>query len=91
MPRSMTAQSAEILGLQALAWLAGDPVLLERFTNGCGIDGAALRAAADHPETIASVLDFLLADEALLLAFCSESELPPQSVQLARHRLEGNS
>jgi Protein of unknown function (DUF3572) len=84
----MTAQSAEILGLQALAWLAGDPALLERFTNSCGIDGTALRATADHPETIASILDFLLADEAVLLAFCSESDLPPQSIQMARYRLE---
>jgi hypothetical protein len=87
----MTAQSAEILGLQALAWLAGDPVLLERFTNACGIDGPALRAAADHPHTIVAVLDFLLADEALVLGFCGDSELPPQSVQLARHTLSGNS
>jgi hypothetical protein len=90
MPRTMTTQSAEILGLQALAWLAGDEAALERFLAASGVDMAALRAAAGRPETIAAVLDFLLANEDLLLAFCDTASLGPQAVQQARHRLSGD-
>ena len=69
MPHSITAQSAEILGLDALAWLAGDGAALERFLAASGVDLGALREAAGRPETILAVFDFLLANEDLFAGF----------------------
>jgi hypothetical protein len=86
----MTAESAEILGLQALAWLAGTPQALERFMDACAIEGADLRAAAERPETLAAVLGFLLSNEALLLDFCNTAAIAPERVAQAGARLEAN-
>jgi len=36
-----------------------------------------------------AVLDFLLAHEDLLLAFCGSAGVEPGALHLARHRLEG--
>ena len=85
----MTAKNAEILGLEALAWLAGDENALKIFLAASGVDGAALREAAAESDTIAAVFDFLLANEDLLLAFCETASIPPASLQLARRRLDG--
>jgi hypothetical protein len=89
MRSSPPAESAEILGLRALAWLAGDPDSLEKFLNASWIEPAALRAAADSPETITAVLDFLLANEALLVAFCEAASVAPQAVAAAQRSLGG--
>jgi hypothetical protein len=82
------AENAEILGLQALAWLAGEDEALERLLAASGMDQAGLKAAAERPETLGAVLEFLLANEPLLLAFCGESGTDPKDVHSARHVLE---
>ena len=46
----MTPQSAEILSLEGLGWLASDADALDRFLAATGIDGADLRAAAGSRE-----------------------------------------
>jgi hypothetical protein len=89
MRRAPTAEHAEIIGLQALAWLAGDADRLEKFMNACGIDGTSLRAVADQPETVAAVVDFLLSNEELLLAFCESASTSPETVIAARQHLAG--
>ncbi len=83
------AQSAEILALEALSWLAGTDGGLERFLAATGSDPATLRAAAGSRDTARSLLDFLLANEDLLLAFCDATQTAPQAIHAALHRLEG--
>jgi hypothetical protein len=85
----MTAESAEILALEGLGWLAGQDEALDRFLQVSGLDPAGLRAAAGSPGTGLAVLEFLLANEPLLLAFCDAAGTTPQAVHAARHRLEG--
>ncbi len=70
-------ESAQALALQALGWLAQDADRLGAFMATGGLDLADLRAQAGDPMLLAAVLDFLLADETLLLAFCAEAEVPP--------------
>jgi hypothetical protein len=84
----MTPESAEILALEALGWLAADPERLERFLALSGLDGGGLRAAAGEPATCGAVLDFLLANEVLLLKFCDDTSTPPGQIAVARQRLE---
>jgi hypothetical protein len=83
----MTPENAEILALEGLGWLAGDDDAIARFLNLSGMDAAALRDAAGSPETGVAVLDFLLANEDLLLRFCEDATISPKQLHLARHRL----
>jgi hypothetical protein len=89
MHRRTTPKTAEILGLQALGWLAGDPDGLDRFLLSAGTDAAVLRQAAEDPAMLGAVLEFLLANEDLLLRFCEESSIRPVEVHTARQLLEG--
>ncbi len=63
---------AAVLGLQALAHVAGDPDLGPRFLALSGLDADGLRAAAGDPALLAAVIDFLGAREADLIA-CADA------------------
>jgi Protein of unknown function (DUF3572) len=80
---------ATTLALEALAFLAADSDAFGRFANLTGLDPTSARARAGEPEFLASVLDFLLSDEALLLDFCADGSTDPHRVHLARHALGG--
>ena len=80
---------AEILALEALAWLAGQPDAIARFLTISGLEASDLRKAVADRELQASVLDYLLANESLLLDFCRSASLKPQAIHHARHQLGG--
>ncbi len=82
------SENAEILALEALAWLAGQEGGLERFLAASGSDPASLKAAAGDPGTARALLEFLLANEDLLLAFCESTSARPQAIHAALRRLE---
>ena len=84
----ITPERAEILALEALAWLAGRPDDIGRFLNVSGLDAADLRRAAGNPDLLGSLLDFLLANEPLLLDFCRDTSTSTKAVHIARHALE---
>ncbi|KIL99876.1 hypothetical protein CCC_02665 [Paramagnetospirillum magnetotacticum MS-1] len=81
--------SAEITALRALAWVVTDQDRAMRFLAATGCDSQTLRQRAGEAEVLGAVLDFLLDDEASLLAFADEQDLPAQSVALARFALPG--
>lgn len=83
------ASAAAALAPRALAFLAGDPERLGRFLVMTGIGPAALRAHAADPALLGGVLDHLLGDERMLLAFAEASGLPPEAVARARRLLPG--
>lgn len=85
----MDATDAEILALKALRFLAESEGGLNRFLSGSGIDAADLRRRVQEPETLAAVMDFLLSDDGLLLAFCAAEEVNPRAVHRMRARLPG--
>ena len=82
-------EQAEIIALQALAWLVADDDLAGRFLNLTGCDGETLRQRADRPEVLGSVLDFLLEDEKTLLDFTQSAEISPDVIGQARRHLPG--
>jgi Protein of unknown function (DUF3572) len=84
----ITPERAEILALEALAWLAGRPDDIGRFLDASGLDFADLKRAAGQRDLLGSVLDFLLDNEPLLLDFCRDASTSSQAVHLARHHLE---
>lgn len=85
----MKTPEAHTLGIRALAFLAGDPAALGRFLAASGIGPQDLRDLADDPALLAGVLDFLLGDEALLLAFCESEQIAPDMPGKARRLLPG--
>jgi hypothetical protein len=85
----MSPENAEILALQGLRWLAGEPEELEKFLNLSGLDLAGLRQAAGAPEMGVSILDYLLGHEDVLLRFCDSAAVVPRDLHMARHVLGG--
>jgi len=78
---------AEIVAIQALNFIAGAPELLGRFLAEPGIGPDTLRKSAADPRFLASVLDFVLRDDATVKAFAKASELHPTSIAAAREVL----
>ena len=88
----MTKQeAAETLALQALAWLAGNPELWPGFLEASGAAPADLARSAADPVFLAAVLDFLLLDDAWIIAFCDASGQRYDAPLLARAALPGGA
>ena len=64
-------EAAEELAVAALGFVAADPVLLPRFLALSGIEVAQIRRAASEPGFLAGLLQFILAHEPTLDAFCA--------------------
>ena len=75
---------AEIVAIQALSFVAGDPERLGKFLAETGIGPDTLRKSAADPKFLASVLDFVLSDDATVKAFARASELHPTNIMAAR-------
>jgi hypothetical protein len=82
-------QDAEALAIDALAFMAEDLERLTRFLELTGLAPSSLRAAASEPGFLGSVLDYLMADEALLLAYSANRRLDPAVIVRARGRIAG--
>ena len=85
----MQRTAAETLALKALAFLAGDEETLRRFLEISGLYPQDLRERLDDPVLLGAVLDFVLADDKLLLAFAQEEAMDPKLLHAARHALPG--
>jgi hypothetical protein len=79
---------AEIVAVQALSFVAGDAERLGLFLAESGIGPETLRSAAADPHFLASVLDFVLRDDATVRAFAAASELDPTTIAAARDALD---
>jgi Protein of unknown function (DUF3572) len=82
--RSEERVAAEVLAVAALAFIAAEPERLGRFLAMSGIGPDSIRAAAREPQFLLGVLDYLAADEPLLIAFAAENAIPPGAVMEAR-------
>jgi hypothetical protein len=78
---------AEIVAVQALRFIAGDPERLGLFLAESGLGPETLRTAATEPQFLTSVLDFVLRDDATVKAFASASQLHPTNIAAARQVL----
>jgi hypothetical protein len=83
--------SAQVLALQALAWIAGDEDRLAGFMAQTGAGPAELRARAADPDFLGAVLDFLLTDDQFVIGFCDSQGLPYTAPQTARAALPGGA
>ena len=89
-PSSAAREAAEILAIQALSFIAAEPERLNGFLNATGLTLDRLRESANEPDFLAGVLEHMLADESLLLAFAELAAIDPADVTRARAALGGN-
>ncbi|MAQ84910.1 MAG: hypothetical protein CMH12_16920 [Maritimibacter sp.] len=85
----MKQEQAETLAVQALGWIAASDDLMPVFMGATGISIDDIRARASEPEFLASVLDFLLMDDAWITGFCDTAGQPYDAVMRARAALPG--
>jgi hypothetical protein len=84
-----TSADADVIALKCLSFLAEDGERLGRFLSLSGVSPDALRRDLGEPSFLAGVLDYLLSDEALLIAFSESAEVKPEAVVAARRKLPG--
>ena len=84
---SYSRQTAEMLAVQALAFIAEDDGRLSGFVASTGIAVQSIRDAAREPDFLAGLLEHILADENLLIAFAASAGIDPAEVARARQAL----
>ena len=80
---------AETQALSLLAWLAGEEEILPLFMGATGVGADDLRARAAEPEFLASVMDFLLMDDAWVVKGAEATGIPAQDFAMIRAGLPG--
>jgi Protein of unknown function (DUF3572) len=86
-PLRPTREEAEILAIQALTFIAEEPDRLARFLETTGVDLERIRAAAHERGFLAGVMEHMLGDESLLIAFAASAGIDPAEIARARRAL----
>jgi hypothetical protein len=84
-------ESAEVLALNALGWLAGESEEIGAFLTATGLARGDLAALAREAGFLAAVLDFCLESDARVLACAAALGVPPTALAEARMALPGGS
>ncbi len=87
----LSRDSAELLAIEALSWLAGNDELFPVFLGATGASANDVRQRAKDPEFLASVLDFLLMDDAWISEFCEAADYRFEFPMRARAALPGGA
>jgi len=85
----MQQEEAEIIALQALAWLAGNDELYPTFLGATGGSSDEMRTRATDPAFQAAVLEFITMDDAWVMEFCDTIGLGYDQPLRARYALPG--
>ncbi len=85
----MRQETAQTLALQVLAFIAADADLLAALLAQSGLTPQDLHQRAGDPETLAAVVDFLMAEDARVLAFAAAAGVKPEMVARMRAALPG--
>ena len=85
--QSVGVDAAQSLAVTALGFIAADSDRLSRFLGLTGLGPDNLRTAAADPAFLGSVLDYLVADEKLLIEFAADAGLKPEAVARAHEAL----
>ena len=77
----------QVLALQALAWMLGDPARARRLLDITGLDSADLRARAGDPAVLGAALAFLQAHQPDLVACAEALDVAPERLVAAQEAL----
>ena len=87
----MDQKQAELRAIGVLEWLAGNEELLPVFLGATGASETDLRERAAESEFLGSVLDFLMMDDAWVMAYCDGVGVPYDTPMRARMALPGGA
>lgn len=87
--KTMGQESAQLLAIRALGWIAGQDEVFQAFMGATGASLSELRARAEDPAFLVAVLDFLLMQDDWVLGFAAEAGLRPEDPMQARAVLGG--
>ncbi|WP_158625994.1 DUF3572 family protein [Arsenicitalea aurantiaca] len=88
MPRTQTlVPRPGALADLCLGHLAEDPAQLADFLGATGYDPQSLRAALGSAELQLALIDYFASNEGLLLAFCANADLAPETFMRVWHEL----
>jgi uncharacterized protein DUF3572 len=85
----MTPENAEILALDALAWMASEPEVMQAFLDMTGAGISDLDSHSPDPQFLGSVLEFLMNSDKNILEFAGSAGIAPESIAEARSALPG--
>lgn len=86
---AMSQETAEVVGLKALAWMAGNDELLPVFLGATGASEMDVRAGLSDPAFLGALLDFIMMDDIWVSAFCDAEDLSYDQPMIARMSLPG--
>ena len=86
---SYTRESADVIALRALAWLAANDDLLPVFQGSSGASEEDIRNGAHDPSFLGSVLDFIMLDDAWVIDCCASLQIPNETLMQVRQLLPG--
>lgn len=86
---SLSTKSAAFIAIRSLAYISQYPEEISKFMAISGISASDILRLKENLKFLGGVLDFMTADESLLLAFCSEEQLSPEAVEASRLTLVG--
>ena len=84
-------EQAETVAIRALGWMAGNDEVLGQFMGASGASIDDLRAGAGDPAFLGALLDFLMLEDAWIIAFCDAAGLPYDAPMRARAALPGGA
>ncbi|MDG1128870.1 DUF3572 domain-containing protein [Seohaeicola saemankumensis] len=84
-------EKAEMLAIEALGWMAGNDEVLGQFMAASGASIDDLRAGAADPAFLGALLDFLMLEDAWVIAFCDAARQPYDAPMRARAALPGGA
>ncbi|MBI3435578.1 MAG: DUF3572 domain-containing protein [Proteobacteria bacterium] len=79
----LSADDAQALAINALAFIAAEADRFGRFAAFTGIGPADIRRAAREPGFLSGLLDYIANDEALLMAFAADAGVDPAAIARA--------
>ena len=85
----MDADSAQTAALKILGWIASDDELLPVFLGASGVQVDDLKTRAGDPEFLASLVDFVMMDDAWIVRASEVCGWPPEEITIIRAGLPG--
>lgn len=85
----MQQDSAEMIALKVLGWLASEEEVFPIFLGASGIDAGELKERAMEPTVLAAVLDFVTMNDDWVRDCCMATGLAPTDPMQARQSMPG--
>lgn len=87
----MQQDLAEAHALRLLTWLSGDEDQIMTFLGATGASLDDLRQGLKDPDFLASVMDFILSDDRLVIDGAGAVGLAPEDLMAVRQALPGGA